>query len=243
MKFVYPVPENSVVTQTYDQHVQRAINNGWCYKPGNCPGGVYYYGGIDWGIPVGTPIRAAADGTCDPRNETGGYGIHVRITHAEGHYTIYGHLSSYSVANLQKVKAGDIIGYSGNTGNSTGPHLHFEDRLDNVPVDPMTYLVAGTPTPDPDPVPPADFVMPVVPELPRARVTDIVTDWLNVRTAPSTSGKVIGRLYAKNEVMVCGTCIDGDNVWFAICGVGINILLIGWSAALWNGEVYLLARG
>jgi murein DD-endopeptidase MepM/ murein hydrolase activator NlpD len=68
-----------------------------------------------------------------------GYGWAVEIQHAEGWSTIYGHLSRYLVDVGDRVKRGQIIGLSGNSGNSTGPHVHYEIRLNGVPVDPWRY--------------------------------------------------------------------------------------------------------
>ena len=73
-------------------------------------------------------VMAAAAGWCEPRFETGGYGTHVRIHHSDGSLTIYGHLSKVSVAYGTQVAQGESIGITGNTGASTGPHLHLELR-------------------------------------------------------------------------------------------------------------------
>lgn len=104
---------------------------------------------IDWGVSVGTPVQAAAAGTV---KYTGGsstntmgtsnrsLGLQVYIDHGKGYMTVYGHLSSISVSTGQEVAAGQIIGMSGNTGYSTGPHLHFELRKDGQKKDPSAAL-------------------------------------------------------------------------------------------------------
>ena len=85
--------------------------------------------GIDYGCPDGTPILASGDGIVQFSDfDQSGYGKVVIIQHNDGKATLYAHLSSRNVVLKQKVKQGDIIGYSGSTGNSTGPHLHFEAR-------------------------------------------------------------------------------------------------------------------
>ena len=114
----------------------------------------YNHGGIDIagaGI-MGTPVVAAADGTVIASNSScthnwgksyscgcgGGYGNYVMISHAEGKMTVYGHLTSLTVSTGQTVSRGQVIGYVGSTGNSTGPHLHYECRLNGVRYNPMS---------------------------------------------------------------------------------------------------------
>jgi murein DD-endopeptidase MepM/ murein hydrolase activator NlpD len=106
------------------------------------PGGIgtTYHEGVDIGVPEGTPIRAAASGTVIIADNTGGYGNYNCIHHGIGLSTCYGHQSGYAVSAGQSVDQGQIIGYSGNTGNSTGPHLHFEVRINGVAQDPLGYL-------------------------------------------------------------------------------------------------------
>lgn len=85
--------------------------------------------GIDYGCPEGTPVLASADGVVQYcGNDPAGYGKHVIILHNDNKATLYAHLSDRNVVLRQKVKQGDVIGHSGNTGCSTGPHLHFEAR-------------------------------------------------------------------------------------------------------------------
>lgn len=85
--------------------------------------------GIDYGCPEGTPVLASADGVVQYcGNDPAGYGKHVIILHNDNKATLYAHLNDRNVVLKQKVKQGDVIGHSGNTGCSTGPHLHFEAR-------------------------------------------------------------------------------------------------------------------
>ncbi len=101
--------------------------------------------GVDWAAPTGTPVVAAADGVIKLAGNGGGYGNVVYITHAGGVETRYAHFDRFApVARTgASVKAGDLIGYIGTTGRSTGPHLHFEVRLNGAPVDPFTFAGAG----------------------------------------------------------------------------------------------------
>ncbi len=96
--------------------------------------------GIDIGVPSGTPIKAAAAGTIIYCGWESGYGNLTVIDHGGNLATAYGHQSSIAVACGQQVSQGEVIGYVGCTGHCTGPHLHFEVRIDGNPVDPMGYL-------------------------------------------------------------------------------------------------------
>jgi murein DD-endopeptidase MepM/ murein hydrolase activator NlpD len=96
--------------------------------------------GIDIGVPMGTPIAAAASGRVIVAGYDGGYGNLVVIDNGNGIATAYAHQSSIAVTVGQDVSQGQVIGYVGSTGFSTGPHLHFEVRVDGSPVDPLGYL-------------------------------------------------------------------------------------------------------
>jgi murein DD-endopeptidase MepM/ murein hydrolase activator NlpD len=98
------------------------------------------HAGIDIPAPVGTPIRAAKGGRVIIAGWTGGYGNYTCIDHGGAMSTCYGHQSSIGVSVGTTVSQSQVIGLSGNTGNSTGPHLHFEVRINGSPVDPMGYL-------------------------------------------------------------------------------------------------------
>jgi murein DD-endopeptidase MepM/ murein hydrolase activator NlpD len=99
-----------------------------------------FHPGIDIGVPTGTPIHAAAAGTVIWCGWQSGYGNLVVIDHHDGIATAYGHQSRIAVGCNQEVAQGQVIGYSGCTGFCTGPHLHFEVRLNGTPVDPIGYL-------------------------------------------------------------------------------------------------------
>ncbi len=99
-----------------------------------------FHTGIDIAVPEGTPVRAAASGTVTFSGWQEGFGLLVVIDHANGYETYYGHLSKLLVTAGQSVSAGEVIALSGNTGLSTGPHLHFEVRYLDTPVDPRPLL-------------------------------------------------------------------------------------------------------
>ncbi len=94
--------------------------------------------GVDFAAPHGTPIRAATDGVVAYAGRNGGYGNFVRLNHAGGLATAYGHMSRIAVRSGARVARGEVIGYVGSTGLSTGPHLHYELWRGGVPVNPMS---------------------------------------------------------------------------------------------------------
>jgi murein DD-endopeptidase MepM/ murein hydrolase activator NlpD len=96
--------------------------------------------GIDIAVGSGTPVVAAASGIVIVSGWMGGYGNLVVVDHGNGLATAYGHNTSVTVSVGQSVSQGQLIAYSGNTGNSTGPHVHFEIRVGGVAVDPFGYL-------------------------------------------------------------------------------------------------------
>jgi murein DD-endopeptidase MepM/ murein hydrolase activator NlpD len=96
---------------------------------------------IDISSAVGQPVRAPADGIVVKAEWANGYGNVVYLSHGYGYSTRYGHLSGYAVRPGQRVHRGDIIGYVGSTGRSTGPHLHYEVRVNNNPVNPLEYIL------------------------------------------------------------------------------------------------------
>lgn len=97
--------------------------------------------GIDIAYTMGAPVVATADGEVIMSGSAGGYGNMVQINHGNGISTLYGHNSQLAVKVGQTVKKGQVIAYAGSTGKSTGPHVHYEVRVNNTAVDPMKYLV------------------------------------------------------------------------------------------------------
>ena len=99
-----------------------------------------FHPGIDIEATYGTPVRAAGDGIVTGQNMGAGYGRQVVLDHGHDLLTLYGHLSSVAVIPGQHVTRGQLIGYVGQSGRATGPHLHYEVRIHKVPVNPHKYL-------------------------------------------------------------------------------------------------------
>ena len=99
-----------------------------------------FHTGIDISAPNGVPIRATGDGTVQEAQMSNGYGREVVIDHGHGVETLYGHMSAFAVIAGQTVVRGQIIGYVGHSGRTTGSHLHYEVRIRNTPVNPHKYL-------------------------------------------------------------------------------------------------------
>ncbi len=99
-----------------------------------------FHTGIDIDAPYGTPVRATADGDVADAAFRSGYGREVVIDHGHELSTVYGHLSAFAVMPGEHVQRGQVIGYIGQSGRATGPHLHYEVRVHNVPVNPHKYL-------------------------------------------------------------------------------------------------------
>jgi hypothetical protein len=144
-KLVQPVPKGSKVSA------------GWGHNKGAHKGRGHK--GIDYAVAPGTPIMAAADGKVtraggNSKNTYGSndrsFGLNVRVDHGNGYVTIYAHLSSTQVAVGTEVKAGNVIAKSGNSGYSTGPHLHFQLEYKGSPVDPSKFLNGNYATPTGD---------------------------------------------------------------------------------------------
>jgi murein DD-endopeptidase MepM/ murein hydrolase activator NlpD len=99
-----------------------------------------FHAGIDISSTFGEPVRATADGTVEMADRASGYGREIVIDHGFGIKTVYGHLSGFAVTEGQQITRGQVIGYVGTSGRSTGPHLHYEVRVRNTPVNPHKYL-------------------------------------------------------------------------------------------------------
>jgi murein DD-endopeptidase MepM/ murein hydrolase activator NlpD len=102
---------------------------------------VKFHAGLDFAAPQGTPIYATADGRVTTAGNLGnGYGNHVEINHGYGYETLYGHMVRVKVKVGQMVKRGEVIGWVGSTGKSTGPHLHYEVHKGGRPIDPIYFF-------------------------------------------------------------------------------------------------------
>jgi len=111
---------------------------GWRRNPFS--GNFQPHRGMDLAAPFGTPIVATMDGTVVASGWHGGYGLLISLDNASGLETRYGHMSRQVVSQGQQVHKGDVIGYVGSTGNSTGPHLHYEIRVGGQAIDPARFL-------------------------------------------------------------------------------------------------------
>jgi murein DD-endopeptidase MepM/ murein hydrolase activator NlpD len=189
---------------------------------GENPGSYHYicradgsHNGIDYALPTGTPVLAAAPGTVSRAGlDDTGYGLHVRVLHSDSKLTLYAHFSQIMVSAGMKVETGQILGLSGATGNSSGPHLHFEVRsrpndctsaIDPQPLFGFTPQPQPQPQPQPDP-PPASLN-------PLFNVRVIASD-LNIRSGPDTSYPVLRQVHAGDSLSVFG--LAGQTVWVQI---------------------------
>lgn len=208
------------ITQTFAEHLQRKKQLGL----------KYYNGGVDIYHNVGEPILASASGKVSKITigDSTGYGNVVYVDHGNGYLSLYAHLTSVTVRASQTVQAGDQVGTMGSTGNSTGPHVHWELRHNGTPVDPMLFLsVAKVVGPVEQPA--VKIELPTFPPLPKART---IVDYLNIRSQPSVVGQVAGALMRDTIVSVIEAVKDDVNVWLRI---GHNQYV----AMIYNGEKYL----
>jgi murein DD-endopeptidase MepM/ murein hydrolase activator NlpD len=141
-RFIWPLP-HGVVTQGYGPTD--------LYLEPSFAGFAHFHTGIDIAEPAGTPVLAADDGVVAVvGNGSTGYGNYVVLAHGDGVMTLYGHLQQALVTPGAHVQQGQPIGLEGSTGNSTGPHCHFEVRVNDQFVDPTHYLPPGAPSPSRD---------------------------------------------------------------------------------------------
>lgn len=120
------------------------ISSGFGYRADPFTGGGAFHAGLDFKGPVGAPIYAAARGVISFSGVKSGYGNCIEIDHGNGLLTRYAHMSRFAAQLGQAVGPGDVIGAIGSTGRSTGPHLHFEVRLNDQPLNPRPFLEAAT---------------------------------------------------------------------------------------------------
>ena len=125
--------------------VSGEITSPYGYRVHPIWGTTIYHSGIDIGVDEGTPVHAADGGVVVWSGWMGGYGYAVVIDHGNGLSTLYGHNSELAVDEGQSVAKGQVISYAGSTGNSTGPHVHFEVRVNGDPVDPVSYTHLPSP--------------------------------------------------------------------------------------------------
>lgn len=121
--------------------IQGWMMRGFGYHIDPFTGQVKMHEGLDIAAPLGTPIVAPADGVVRFAGNKQDYGLCVEIDHGYGFMTLYGHCQRIRVNAGMRIKRGDVIAYVGNTGRSTGPHLHYEVRISHSAVNPMNYML------------------------------------------------------------------------------------------------------
>ena len=124
--------------------IRGLVTAGYGYRKSPFTGKREFHEGMDIAAPYGTPVVATADGIVRFAGPAGSYGNVVFLDHAQGFATAYGHNSTIRVHARQRVRRGDIIAYVGNTGRTTGPHVHYEVHLDGVASNPLKYAVDNT---------------------------------------------------------------------------------------------------
>jgi len=167
--------------------------------------------GIDYALPVGTPVLAAADGIVEKAGvDNTGYGNMILVRHTWNDGTVYAHLRNWAVQPGQQVKAGEIIGYSGNTGNSTGAHLHFEYRTVcndyKSAIDPEIFMKDSSPIQNQEPVGAVPFG--------RVRV---IADYVAIRNSPGITGTVLTRAKRDDILLSTDTIKPADGLNWRLC--------------------------
>jgi hypothetical protein len=136
---VYPLSGNPQITSQFGKIRHLTFNNGQQSPSYGKP-----HGGVDYGVPEGTPVYAVTDGVVEPTGyDAPGFGNYIKTSNSDGSENFFGHLSRKLLEGGARVKAGDLVGYSGNSGSSTGPHLHFEVRKGGNKLDPLAYLAGA----------------------------------------------------------------------------------------------------
>jgi murein DD-endopeptidase MepM/ murein hydrolase activator NlpD len=115
------------------------VTSRWGWRIHPVSGDLAQHTGLDIAMPEGTPVNACSSGTAETGYDAGGWGIYVKAVMENGDYTLYGHLSAAAVSAGQQVKAGDVVGYVGTTGASTGSHLHLEYHKDGRNLNPLIF--------------------------------------------------------------------------------------------------------
>lgn len=134
------IKKHTVNSSAFDIPVSGKITSDFGKRQDPVSGDDSKHFGIDISAPLNSQITACGDGTVIKAEENSYYGSFVMLDHGNGLTSLYGHLTSYSVAVGDSVKKGEIIGLSGDSGRTTGPHLHFEVRKENEPVNPADYI-------------------------------------------------------------------------------------------------------
>ncbi len=127
-------------SSTFSWPLTGKVTDGYGWRTHPITGKRQFHEGIDIAAPSGTAVKASASGTVTFAGWSNGYGRLIVISHGEGYETKYGHLSRYAVSKGSRVSTGDTLGYVGQSGEATGPHLHFEIRVSGQAKNPRNYL-------------------------------------------------------------------------------------------------------
>nr|WP_285712350.1 M23 family metallopeptidase [Erythrobacter sp. COR-2] len=141
LAFSSPIPQRGISVPSRMPLEGAALTSGFGMRTHPVLGGRRQHTGIDLAAPTGTPVYATADGIVSRADWYSSYGLYISVEHGASMQTRYAHLSRLAVAAGDSVKKGDLIGYVGSTGRSTGPHLHYEVRVEGLAVNPIPYMV------------------------------------------------------------------------------------------------------
>jgi murein DD-endopeptidase MepM/ murein hydrolase activator NlpD len=136
-----PLPQRGISVPSRMPLEGAQLTSGFGMRNHPVLGGRRHHQGIDLAAPTGTPVYATADGIVGRADWYSSYGLFISINHGAALETRYAHLSRLAVAAGDSVKKGDLIGYVGSTGRSTGPHLHYEVRVEGLAVNPIPYML------------------------------------------------------------------------------------------------------
>ncbi|WP_017664519.1 M23 family metallopeptidase [Porphyrobacter sp. AAP82] len=139
--FSSPIPTRGISVPSRMPLEGAALTSSFGMRTHPVLGGRRQHQGIDLAAPSGTPVYATADGVVSRADWYSSYGLYISVEHGASMQTRYAHLSRLAVAAGDSVKKGDLIGYVGSTGRSTGPHLHYEVRVEGLAVNPIPYTV------------------------------------------------------------------------------------------------------
>jgi hypothetical protein len=171
-----------------------------------------FHPGIDYALPVGVPVLAVADGVVvDTKAQINGYGNYIQIQHNGNAKSLYAHLFKWIVKEGQHVTAGMVIGYSGNSGNSTGPHLHFEYWVDGKHVDPGLYFEKAGAVENPAPNPIED-----IGDVDLGRV-EIIANGVAIRSYPGFSSPILCRATKGFVLLSTNTIKYADGLRWRLC--------------------------
>lgn len=214
MKLDYPLKdwESYITTQTFAEHEERRIKNGW----------TIYNGGIDKAVNTGVECYAPADGDViyAQRNygasgaSNTGYGNLVKIKHIDGSESLCAHFRDILVREGEAVKRGQLIGHTDNTGTSTGPHIHFEYRINGVAIDPEPFFKD-----DIQPAPPVCYLSKTL-------------TGMNLRYDPTVTASKVGFLPSSVVVQIIEEHPSGNDFW-------LRLSKHVWIARSYGGYTYM----